>query len=175
MCKQKMHSKTLIKCPPPAHLFQAQYELCYTSKHFPLTAFCRRLSKTSIYCSISFQRSAESQCRGVLYWHSSLCHIVFTQPRSSGEWPNCFCAILLLKEFETFLISRDISFQQREELVSQNSLDAFQSTIGKPTITFLEDSLTCFLNEPAHAYITTFADILLFVYHSFEHGISDVA
>jgi len=81
---------------------------------------------------------------------------------------------LLLEEFETFLISRNISFQQCEELVPQYSLDAFQSTAGKPTITFLESDLVFRENQPAHAYIATFADILLPIYHSFEHGVSDV-
>ena len=99
---------------------------------------------------------------------------MFTWSRSSGKWPNRLCAVLLLKEFETFFISRNISFQQCEELVSQYSLDAFQSTAGKPTITFLESDSTCCENQLAHAYITTFADILLLIYHSFEHGISDV-
>jgi len=80
----------------------------------------------------------------------------------------------LLKEFETFLISRNISFQQCKELVSQYSLDAFQSTTGKPTITFLESDLTCCEIQPAHAYVATFADILLLIYRSFEHGVSDV-
>jgi len=45
---------------------------------------------------------------------------------------------LLFEVFETFLISRNVSFQQREELMSQYSLDAFQSTVVKPPITLLK-------------------------------------
>jgi hypothetical protein len=81
---------------------------------------------------------------------------------------------LLLKEFETFLIRRNVSFQQREELMSQYSLDALQSAVGKPTIALLGSSLTRYKNQRARTYVATFANILLFIYHLFEHGVSDV-
>jgi hypothetical protein len=59
--------------------------------------------------------------------------------------------------------------------MSQHSLDAFESTAGKPSITFLESVLTRCKDQSTRAYVAAFADILLFIYHFFEHRVSDVA
>jgi hypothetical protein len=80
--------------------------------------------------------------RGILHWQSPLCHIVFTWSWSSCKWPNWPCTFLLVQEFEAFLISRNVVFQQLKELVSQHSLYAFDSTAGKPPVTLLEGDLT---------------------------------
>ena len=56
----------------------------------------------------------------------------------------------------------------------QYGLDAFESTAGKPPITFLESDLTRCKDQSPRAYVATFADILLLIYHFFEHGVSDV-
>lgn len=58
--------------------------------------------------------------------------------------------------------------------MSQHSFDAFESTAGKPPITLLESELTRCKDQSARAYVTAFANILLLIYHFFEHGVSDV-
>ena len=76
--------------------------------------------------------------RYILHWHGTLCHVVFTWPRPSCERPNCFRTVLLFEKFETFFVGGNVSFEQREEFMSQHGLDALQGTASKPAVTFLK-------------------------------------
>jgi hypothetical protein len=58
--------------------------------------------------------------------------------------------------------------------MSQHSFDALESPAGKPPITLLESDLARYKDQSTRAYVTAFADILLLIYHFFEHGISNV-
>jgi hypothetical protein len=58
--------------------------------------------------------------------------------------------------------------------MSQHSLDAFESTAGKPPITLLESDLTRCKDRSTRAYVAAFANVILLIYHFLEHGVSDV-
>lgn len=136
-------------------------------------AFRRRAYETTNECQCREQVSFTD--RSVFRPQCTLRHVVLggTQCMQGLRWrPIC----ILQQRFALFL-ARDVSGQQREELVSQNGLDLFESPCRVPARAFLVTVISprCALRRPKRAYIADLSQVVFVFDHLLQHRVLQVA